>query len=279
MAFSEIILLCVLSVCVFYAWQRYERFGGLFLRSQQHTFKDVDVIADINLQPSDWLLLLCIICFVTLASMQASSCIQSYFGKDSVNAVFVYALIFQCLVLSGIIAFKRMSSVQFEFGFIFNVDIIKKSVKCFVCSLIIVMFLGVSINLAIYLLTGTLPEKQDIINTFSEVESPLVMGSAIFSFLVLAPITEELFFRGILYRSFKGVFRQITKSDFSKYVSAMITSLLFSTAHDNAFAFVPLFAFALLLTGLYERTQSIFSTMLCHSAFNFFNVILIVLFL
>ena len=160
-----------------------------------------------------------------------------------------------------------------------NVDIIKKSVKCFVCSLVIVILLGFSINLAIYLLTGMVPEKQDIINTFSEVENPLVMGSAIFSFLVLAPITEELFFRGILYRSFKGFFRQIMKSDFAKYVPAMLSSLLFSIAHNNAFAFVPLFAFALLLTSLYERTQSIFSTMLCHSAFNFFNVILIVLFL
>ncbi len=281
MELIEYLLLCVLIVVVFYVWQKCERTGGIrVLFGRKSKSVEIDGIASIVLQNIDWCLFLFIVCLVMLISMKASSIIQAYYdGKNLVDATFVYAFIFQCLVLTGIFAFKKMASIKFEFGFSFNMDIAKKTAKCFAFSLMVVMGLGFILNVLTYLFSGRLPEKQDIINLFLRAENPFIVMSAIFSFLVLAPIAEELLFRGILYRALKGFLSQMSKSDFAKYVAAAISSLLFSIAHNNAFAFVPLFAFALLLTSLYERTQSIVSTMLCHSAFNFFNVVLIALFL
>jgi len=78
--------------------------------------------------------------------------------------------------------------------------------------------------------------------------------------IVLAPITEEILFRGCLYRFLKGEIPLLT-AQFS-------TAILFALAHNNLSSFLPLVLVGFVLVRLYESSGSIRQAMFFHSFFN-----------
>ena len=81
--------------------------------------------------------------------------------------------------------------------------------------------------------------------------------------VVLAPLAEELLFRGILYPAIKrGGWPRL---------ALWGTSLLFALIHVNLPTFVPLLLFALTLTLLYERTGNLLAPLTAHALFNILN--------
>jgi uncharacterized protein len=74
---------------------------------------------------------------------------------------------------------------------------------------------------------------------------------------VLAPVLEELTFRGFLYRAWE---RQ-----WSWVPSMLLTSVVFAIYHAN---FVPAFAASVLYVCLYRRTGSLWAPIAVHSFFN-----------
>ena len=81
-------------------------------------------------------------------------------------------------------------------------------------------------------------------------------GFGFLAFVVLAPIAEELFFRGFL---FGGLRRRLS------FVPAMlITSVLFGLAHGQLNVGLDTFALSLVLCFLYEGTGSIWTSMALH---------------
>ena len=86
--------------------------------------------------------------------------------------------------------------------------------------------------------------------------------------VVLAPLAEEMLFRGILYPGVK----QAGYPRLALWGSA----LLFAAVHMNAVTFVPLAVMALVLTGLYEWTDNLLATITAHSLFNLFNLVLLI---
>jgi len=81
--------------------------------------------------------------------------------------------------------------------------------------------------------------------------------------IVLVPVVEEILFRGILYPLIK-------QTGFPK-VALWGVSLFFAAMHFNAMIFLPLFALAMLLTLLYERTNNLLAPIAAHSLFNALN--------
>ncbi len=81
--------------------------------------------------------------------------------------------------------------------------------------------------------------------------------------IFLAPVTEEMIFRGILY--------PLIKQGGYPRLAFWGTSLLFAAAHVNLVTFVPLLALALLLTLLYERTDNLLAPITTHAMFNAVN--------
>jgi len=77
----------------------------------------------------------------------------------------------------------------------------------------------------------------------------------------LAPLAEEMIFRGILYPTLKQAGYPGT--------ALWVTSLLFGAIHMNWIAFVPLTLFSLLLIWIYEKTGSLWASITAHSLFNF----------
>ena len=83
---------------------------------------------------------------------------------------------------------------------------------------------------------------------------PMLLQSAL-----LAPICEELFFRGYLM----GAFARAGRGK-----AAAAAALLFAAAHGADAAFLPRFLFGCLLGAMAQRTGSILAPMLMHGCYN-----------
>jgi membrane protease YdiL (CAAX protease family) len=83
--------------------------------------------------------------------------------------------------------------------------------------------------------------------------------------IVLAPLAEEILFRGILYPAVK-------QAGFPR-LALWGSVLLFAVVHMNAATFLPLAVLALVLTGLYERTDNLLAPIIAHALFNALNFV------
>lgn len=86
---------------------------------------------------------------------------------------------------------------------------------------------------------------------------------------IVAPVVEELVFRGALYRFLKGRVHPM--------LALAGSSLFFALMHLNLLQFVPLFLLAMLLGRAYERTGSILVPICFHACFNLNTLLVIAL--
>lgn len=82
----------------------------------------------------------------------------------------------------------------------------------------------------------------------------------------LAPVAEELVFRGVIY--------PVLKQRGHPGLAMWGTSFLFATIHFNRTTLLPLAFLALVWTWLYERTDNLLAPILAHSVFNLANFVL-----
>lgn len=78
--------------------------------------------------------------------------------------------------------------------------------------------------------------------------------------VVFSPISEEIIFRGFLY----GVARQYG----GRWAAMTVTAALFAAIHIHFPSMPSLFAFAIGLTLIYERTRSLWAPIIVHMLFN-----------
>jgi len=84
--------------------------------------------------------------------------------------------------------------------------------------------------------------------------------------VIVAPLAEEVVFRGYLYPA--------AKRFCGAYGAMIFSSMVFAAAHANAVALVPLFILAMLLCLIYELTGSIWANISVHFLFNLATVTL-----
>lgn len=80
------------------------------------------------------------------------------------------------------------------------------------------------------------------------------------SVAVIAPLTEEIFFRGFLYASLR------TRVGVSK--AMLISTLFFTALHFSVDAFIPILVLGVFLAWVYEKTGSLYPGILLHAANN-----------
>ena len=83
--------------------------------------------------------------------------------------------------------------------------------------------------------------------------------------ILLAPVTEEVLFRGILYPWVK-------QAGFPR-LALWGTAVLFAAIHANLVIFLPLFVLAIALVLLYEATDNLLAPIAAHSLFNGLNFV------
>ena len=78
--------------------------------------------------------------------------------------------------------------------------------------------------------------------------------------IALAPLVEEIIFRGCLYR--------FLKSRHSILFAQLASAVLFALLHDNLNSFLPLVFIGFILVRIYESTGSIYKAIYFHAFFN-----------
>jgi membrane protease YdiL (CAAX protease family) len=101
---------------------------------------------------------------------------------------------------------------------------------------------------------------QDVAEAFRNSSDPLVKGLLIVAAAIVAPLVEEIVFRGFIY----GVMKRYTDGIFA----ALCSSLLFAIVHLHVGTLFPLALLALVFCAIYERTGSLVVPMIMHALFN-----------
>jgi len=126
---------------------------------------------------------------------------------------------------------------------------------------LLVLFKGLGIPVSL--------DRQEVVELFDLSQPPALILTLVVVAVVLAPITEELLFRGIIYRFLKG------RS--SPRTAMILSSLLFSAMHFNVMVFIPLFLLGMLLCRSYEREHNLLAPIFFHALFNANTIGLIML--
>lgn len=83
----------------------------------------------------------------------------------------------------------------------------------------------------------------------------------VFLAVVIAPVVEEMLFRGMIQTTFRSYLRR-------PWSAIIITSVLFASVHENVTHWPALFALAMGLGYSYEKSGSLFRPIFMHALFN-----------
>lgn len=114
-------------------------------------------------------------------------------------------------------------------------------------------------------LIGAPPETQSSIKQLLSSGDDLALVMLAVSAVIIAPLVEEIIFRGFLYRNLRdGV---------GKGLAIVISGVIFSAVHMHPTLFLPLAGLGIGLALLYEWTGSLWVPILAHMAFNLLTLI------
>ena len=106
-----------------------------------------------------------------------------------------------------------------------------------------------------------LPPPEWIVRIFTELASPSEhVWASVFLLVVVAPVTEELMFRGLILRAFLRRFRV--------GAAFLLSSMLFGVVHLNPWQFVSASALGLMFAWWYARTRSLVPSLIGHALAN-----------
>jgi membrane protease YdiL (CAAX protease family) len=118
--------------------------------------------------------------------------------------------------------------------------------------------------------TLDIESMQESVKLLQEAKDPLVVALMAIAAVIVAPIAEEVVFRGYLYPASKHFCGPVG--------GILFSSLVFAAAHGNVVALAPLFLLAVLLCLIYEFTGSIWASISVHFLFNAATVAIQLLF-
>ena len=111
----------------------------------------------------------------------------------------------------------------------------------------------------IVVLLGIDPSRvPDVTELFPD-SAPGVLALVVLT-VVIAPLAEEIMFRGVLYPGLRD--------RFNPYAAGIVSSLVFAVFHGEPFVFVPIFMLGVMLAWITEMTRSIWPAILGHAVFN-----------
>ena len=109
-------------------------------------------------------------------------------------------------------------------------------------------------------------QMQDSVKLLQETRDPLIIALMAVTAVLVAPVCEEILFRGYLYPA--------AKRFAGPWVAGIGTALIFAAAHGSLSPLLPLFVFGGLLVLAYEWTGSLWAPIAMHFCFNGATVII-----
>lgn len=130
-------------------------------------------------------------------------------------------------------------------------------------------FLVVIAGILLALLNPSLPEPQDFAKLIMMVDSPYKLLLVVLMGVILAPLGEELFFRGFFYPALRR--------SFGTGWGILLTALFFAALHFDVYRLLPIAAGGAGLTYLYQKTGNIWTNIIAHAVWNGIMIGLIVM--
>jgi membrane protease YdiL (CAAX protease family) len=124
--------------------------------------------------------------------------------------------------------------------------------------------LGILLSEVDNLFRSFMPAPRELLEQFIALGKESPIGGLV-ALVVVAPLTEEVFFRGLVLRAFLR--------RYSVGVAIVLSALLFAIGHANPWQFASAAVGGLLLGWLYWRTGSLVPCFLAHAAFNGLSVV------
>jgi membrane protease YdiL (CAAX protease family) len=108
---------------------------------------------------------------------------------------------------------------------------------------------------------------EKVVDMVASIDNPGLLAGLVLLACVLAPIVEELIFRGFFFNAALRFAPPL--------VAAALSAVLFGLAHFEPSALFPLACGGFVLALVYYRTGSLVSSMISHALFNATNVVLV----
>jgi membrane protease YdiL (CAAX protease family) len=128
---------------------------------------------------------------------------------------------------------------------------------------------GLCFNIAMVNLIAVIPLPESWIESNNESVQTVLGGSVIAAYLatfVIAPLAEELIFRGVAYNLLRDAIP--LKRRWAMLISCIVVSLLFGLYHGNFLQGIYTFILSIVLVIVHERTGTLWSAVLVHAGFN-----------
>lgn len=125
--------------------------------------------------------------------------------------------------------------------------------------------IGVMVGLLRYLMPGIFSSYYDNVTEILSLQngSPFLVLLLV---VIVGPIAEEVMFRGVIY----GGLRTCIPMD----LAAVMSGVMFGIFHKNLVQGLYAFVFGMILAYIFEKTQSIWGSILMHVAFNLSSYLL-----
>ena len=149
----------------------------------------------------------------------------------------------------------------------------------------LVLFIGQLTEIALRLTGLPAPPAHEVLQALRNNHDKRFVATAIVLVVVVAPMFEELAFRGCLQTTIARFFHWYeshdrpdaltgTPSARSRWIATAITAGLFAAVHHELGFFPPLFVLAIGLGYVYERTGNLWATIAAHALFNAIQLLL-----
>src|SRR5215211_4388373 len=130
------------------------------------------------------------------------------------------------------------------------------------CGLLVVSYMIILVHNLILKSLGIETQGDEISQLLELLESPVwffIVGA------ILAPLVEEIFFRGFLFQGLRAKYGWIS--------GMLISSAIFAAAHLDLASLIPTFILGSLLAYLYHRSNSVWPGVILHMAVNTFGLL------
>ena len=154
-----------------------------------------------------------------------------------------------------IFAWRRIHWKHLGFG-TFKVNVLGLG-----CGLLIGGYVIILLHNTLLTMLGVDTQGDQIFEMFNQLESPVwlfLVGA------IVAPIVEEIFFRGFLFQGFRQKYGWMP--------ALFLSSAIFGAAHLAPASLIPTFVLGCVLAFVYHRSNSVWPGILFHAAINSFSL-------
>ena len=129
------------------------------------------------------------------------------------------------------------------------------------CGLLLGGYIIILLHNAVLYMFGVDTQGDQVFKIFDQLESPIwffLVGT------VIAPVVEEIFFRGFLFQGFRQQYGWLP--------AILLSSAIFGAAHLDPVSLIPTFILGCVLAYIFHRSNSVWPGIIFHAAINSFSL-------